>query len=474
MANKTKNKYTRASSVQSGPTANSSLQRQTPNWFEKHLSRRQVGKGLAWTAALSMAGLGLYQLAGDDEPEVAEESLELQKKEGWNVGSVGTALTYPAALTPTDSVGKVWNAYDPNYLVSIYQPRDPQWQPFFTPTLLQSLSQTSLNSEVKLIRTGEMIEAYQRAEGLRSLIASGKNTNQTLIISDLPGPASIAVGAAMADAVTLVPVFDNWPHPLGVVRSHETLGALAYYANEIDEKRKNLPENAPAMLLLDANRLSPYTDQDNQFDNRYLAKLPPAEQLKQRGILQVIYLTKDQTQTAELDDINEDFVEWQKNDINVRMLRLSDFKPYDEQLTAGNTTSSTSTTAPATTVRHYYYGGYPYSHWWFYNHYYYSRPATIIYGSGYSGAYGGNYRVPPPPVNTRPNFDPPSYRPVTRPTVFSSARVGTSPGATGVGRSKPSGFGRTSVRRGSDGRVNGVRSGRSGSYGRSGGGWFSG
>ncbi len=474
MANKTKNKSTRTDSVQSGSRVNSSLQRQTPNWFEKHLSRRQVGKGLAWTAALSMAGLGLYQLAGDDEPEVAEESLELQKKEGWNVGSTDKALTYTAGVTTTDSVNKAVSAFDPNYLISVYQPRDAQWQPFFTPTLLQSLSQISLNKEIKLIRTGDMVEAYQRAEGLRSLIASGKNTNQTLIISDLPGPASIAVGAALADVVTLVPVFDNWPHPLGVVRSHETLGAMAYYASEIDEKRGKLPENAPAMLLLDANRLSPYTDQDNQFDNRYLAKLPPAEQLKQRGILQVIYITKDQTQATELDDINEDFVEWQKNGINVRMLRLSDFKPYDEPLTASNTTS---TTAPASsTVRHYYYGGYPYSHWWFYDHYYWSRPTTIIYGNGYGygGGYAGNYRVPPPPINSRPNFDPPSYRPASRPTVFSSARVGSSSGTTGVGRTKPSGFGRTSVRRGSDGRVSGVRSGRSGSYGRSGGGWFSG
>ncbi len=455
--------------------ANSSLQRQAPNWFEKHLSRRQLGKGLAWTAGLSMAGLALYQLAGDDEPEVAEDSLELQKKEGWNIGSTGKALVFPAAVSPTDSVGKAWSAFDPNYLISIYQPRDAKWQPFFSPTLLQSLSQVSLNKEIKLIRTGEMIEAYQRAEGLRSLLASGKNTNQTLIISDLPGPASIAVGAAMADVATLVPVFDNWPHPLGVVRSHETLSAMGYYANEIEEKRKKLPENAPALLLLDSNRLSPYSDQDNQFDNRYLAKLPPAEQLKQRGILQVIYLAKDQTQAAELDDINEDFVEWQKNGINVRLLRLSEFKPYDQSLTASNTNSTTSTSGSTSTVRHYYYGGYPYSHWWFYDHYYYSRPTTIIYGNGYGygSGYGSSYRVPPP-VNSRPTFDPPSYRPQSRPTMFSASRVGTSPGATGVGRTRPTGFGRTSVRRGGDGRVSGVRSGRSGSFGRSGGGWFSG
>lgn len=186
MANKTKNKYNKAQSTQSGPMANASLQRQTPNWFEKHLSRRQLGKGLAWTAGLGMAGLALYQIAGNDEPEVAEDSLELQKKEGWNIGSTGKALVFPASVSATDSAGKTWGAFDPNYLISIYQPRDAKWQPFFAPTLLQSLSQVSLNKEIKLIRTGDMIEAYQRAEGFRSLIASGKNTNQTLIISDRP------------------------------------------------------------------------------------------------------------------------------------------------------------------------------------------------------------------------------------------------------------------------------------------------
>ncbi len=437
-------------------------------WFQNHLSRRKLGKGLMWTAALGMAGLTVYKLSGDDDPEVSADSLELQRKE-WNIGSTEKALVFPAGLSATDSQGKTWNGYDPNYLISIYQPRDSRWQPFFVPTLIQSLSQTSLANQIKPLLTGEMSDAYQRAEGLRTLIASSANANQTLIISDLPGPASLAVGAAMADTAALVPVFDNYPHPLGVVRAHETLGAMVYYAHEIEEKRSKLKENAPALMLLDSNRLAAYADQDNQFDNRYLAKVPPADQLKQRGIQQVIYLTKDQTQTQELDDINDDFVEWQKNGINVRMLRLSDFRPYDLPLTATNSatpSNSTSTNSSSTVVRHYYYGGSPFSHWWFYDHYYYSRPAVMY-------DYGGR-RLSPPPLNSRPTFDPPSYRPQSRPTVFSASRVGTSPGATGVGRTKPSGFGRTSVRMGSDGRVTGVRSGRSGSYGRSGGGWFGG
>jgi hypothetical protein len=280
-----------------------------------------------------------------------------------------------------------------------------------------------------------------------------------MIISDLPGPQSVALGAAMADTAQVVPVFDNWPHPLGVVRSHETLGAMAYYAGEIDEKRSKLKERAPAILLLDSNRLTAYTDQDTQFDNRYLAKLPPADQLKQRGVQQVIYLVKDESQKEELDDINDDLVEWQKQGINVRMLRLSEFKPVEEptQTTLAGTTTTT-------VQRHYYYGGYPWGSWWFYNHYGYGYPREVI-------IYRDGRNVPIPRPTTGPTFEPPTYRPTSRPTVFSSSRVG---GAGGVGKTRPSGFGRTSVRMSSDGHVTGTRSGRSGSYGRSGGGWFGG
>lgn len=431
---------------------------QMTQWFTQHISRRSVGKGLAWGAVLTMAGVTVYQLASDDDPEVSQDSLELQKKEGWNVGSTNKPLAFDGS-SGTDSRGKTWSAYDPNYLISIYQPRDPQWQPFFVPTLIQSLSQPSLNSQMRPVRTAQMADTYERAEALRNLISQTPNANQTLIISELPGPQSIALGAAMADTARLVPVFDNWPHPLGVVHSHETIGAMVYYANEIDEKRAKLPENAPALLLLDSNRLAPYTDQDTQFDNRYLAKLPPADQMKQRGIQQVIYLVKDQNQKEELDDINDDLVEWQKQGINVRMLRLSDFKPYDEpaQTTASGGTSTT-------VHRHYYYGGSPWTSWWFYNHYGYGYPREV-----YVYRDGRNVSIPRPASG--PTFDPPSYRPVSRPTIFNASRVG---GVSGVGKTRPSGFGRTSVRVSSNGRVTGTRSGRSGSYGRSGGGWFGG
>jgi hypothetical protein len=431
---------------------------QMTEWFTNHISRRSLGKGLAWGAVLAMAGVTVYQLAGGGDKEVDEDSIALQKKEGWNVGSTDKSLNFEGPSL-TDSRGKNLTGYDPNYLISVYQPRDPQWQPFFVTTLIQSLSQQSLSGQMKPVFTGQMRETYERAEALRNLISQATNPSQTMIISDLPGPQSVALGAAMADTAQVVPVFDNWPHPLGVVRSHETLGAMAYYAGEIDEKRSKLKERAPAILLLDSNRLTAYTDQDTQFDNRYLAKLPPADQIKQRGVQQVIYLVKDESQKEELDDINDDLVEWQKQGINVRMLRLSEFKPVEEPTQA--TVAGTTTT---TVQRHYYYGGYPWGSWWFYNHYGYGYPREVI-------IYRDGRNVPIPRPTTGPTFQPPTYRPTSRPTVFSSSRVG---GAVGVGKTRPSGFGRTSVRMSSDGHVTGTRSGRSGSYGRSGGGWFGG
>jgi len=167
---------------------------------------------------------------------------------------------------------------------------------------------------------------------------------------------------------------------------------------------------------------------------------------------------RDEKQQQELDDINDDFVEYNKNGINVRMLRLWDFAPYDEQVT----TPVPGATPAVVRETHYYYGGSPLSHWWFYNNYFYRPYPTVVVVRGGQG-------VSLPRSSGPPAIRPPAYRPVSRPTIFSAARVG---GASGIGRTRPSGFGRTSVRM-SGGRVTGTRAGRSGSFGR-GGGWFGG
>jgi hypothetical protein len=437
------------------------------DWFKKDISRRsatnRIGKGLAWSAVLGMAGVSVYMLASDDEEEVTKDSLDLQRSEGWNVGSTDKTISLYYTQSEDSLKRKDWTDFrDPNRLIAALQPASSAWQPYFVPTLMQSLAQESLRSKIEPIINGDMQAAYGRAQALGELIAQSENPGQTLIVADLKGDDAVAFGAALAGKMHIVPVFDNWPHPLGVVPSHQTLGAMFFHAREIEEKKGQTPAQAPAVLLLDSNRLNAYKDEENQFDNRYMAKVPSADELKKRGVANVMYVVKDDTVKEELDDLNDEFVEWQKQGINVKMLRLSEFKPSNETLASG--TPATGTGAGTSTVvrNNYYYGGSPFYHWWFYNHYFYRPYPTVIISRG-----GYNYPLSRP--TTPPPFNPPAYRPVSRQTMFSGSRVGA---RSGVGRTRPTGFGRTSVRT-SGGRVTGVRSGRSGSYGRSGG-WFGG
>src|SRR5215831_17745936 len=96
------------------PSGTSKPGGQMTEWFTNHISRRTLGKGLAWGAVLAMAGVTVYQLADDDAVEVDEDSFALQKKEGWNVGSTDKSLTFEGSSL-ADSRGKDLTGFDPNY-----------------------------------------------------------------------------------------------------------------------------------------------------------------------------------------------------------------------------------------------------------------------------------------------------------------------------------------------------------------------
>jgi hypothetical protein len=192
---------------------------------------------------------------------------------------------------------------------------------------------------------------------------------------------------------------------------------------------------------MDRNRLARYTEEDDQFDNRYVAKLPTAKNLRSLGIRHVLYVTPDKADLRELDDLNDDFVDFAKASIDVKVLPLTDL---DQRPAERAATGSPSTA--------YYYGGYPYTHLWFWHSYGWYTPRSV---------------TPRPPAalpNVSRGAD---YRPALRPTIFSSRTLG---GGAGVGKQKPSGFGRVSVRASrSTGNITGMRSSRSGSFGRTGG-----
>jgi hypothetical protein len=389
-------------------------------WWHQMLTRRQANKELAKIGAITvlLSSAGITAGCQEDE-EVQRDTLELQQREGWNVGSTDKSLVFPDKSS-TDSKGSLdWAVYlEPSRLLKAYQPVNASLQPYVVPTLVQSLSQTSLKSQISPIFSNKMREAYSRGLGMREILLKSKDIGNIMIISDIPGPESIAYAAALSDVAEPIITFDNWPHPLGIVKSHLTLGALLYYAKEVEQNIEKRKTSAPAAIVLDNTRLAPYTDEDNQFDNRYMAKLPTAENLSTLKITNILYAVPTDNQTAEVADASK------------------------TSITPGMPTTG------ATNV--YYYGGHdsflPYFFLW-----YALTPRTYIPAYTYN-------RLPPAPMRK------PTYAPIRRPTMFSSSKVG---GTRGIGKTKPSGFGRVSTRVGSNGRTSGIRAGRSGSFGRS-------
>jgi hypothetical protein len=432
-------------------------------WWQ--MSRRTFIIGGAG-AVLAGAGL-VYVATRDDSTDVDKDSLELQRAQGWNVGSEDRRLVFPQTQSRDSQGAEGWKKYlDQPAMLAAYRPKSPEWMPFFVPTLIQSLQYGTLRGQLVPVFTPDMQASYERGQTIaRDFIANSQNAGATAFIVDIPGRESVAFGAGMAEQGRTITTFDNFPHPLGVAPSHETLAAMLYYAGEIEAKQAKVSGAAPPVFLLDSRRLTPYVDEDVQFDNRYLAALPSASKLRERGIQSIVYITPDRSRREELDDLNEEFVDYKKQGLNVAMLPLSDLVPVRE--VAGQPG------APQTVgERHYYYGGHRSSHFFFFHSYphFIPVPGYVVRDPVPSPANRGRVPLTAP---ARP-ISAPKYEPVSRPTMFSSSRIGGRP--AGVGRTKPSGFGRTTARVSPEGRVVGVRPGRSGAFAsgrsRSSSGWF--
>jgi hypothetical protein len=403
-------------------------------------SRRSALKFLLGMGGIVGAGLvlraGCHALT--DEPAVTMDALDLQRKEGWSVGATGAALPFPDSMR-TDSAGNSNFAASLASLGRDLAPHDPRLDPYAVSTLFDVLDNprgAGLVSMIKPMHNAIMDVTNHAAQALASLFASEEDRKQTALILDLPGPESVAAAAGVAAVFAPVFLYDNWPHPLGVVPSHHVLAAALYYRPDLLSAQTQRAAPIPPAFVLDARRLAPYRDESDRFDNRYLARMPGADGFVRLGIQRVLYVTA-QSEAHEQDDLNDDFVALRDKGIDVKMVALSDFAPASEQVLREQN-------APITD-RTYYYGGHPHGSFFFWSSYHWYSPST----SGRT--YSGNL---PRPVSTGRTFTP-----AARPTLFSSRSIG---GLSGVGKQKPSGFGRVSYRSGS-GSI-----GRSGSFGRTG------
>ena len=120
----------------------------------------------------------------------------------------------------------------------------------------------------------------------------------------------------------------------GVVRAQETLSAAAYYQPLFAEaKRKADTALRPPMFVLDRRRLTPYTDDATQFDNRYVAKLPlTAAEMRALGADHVLYVLPARIGAGvELDDLNDELVVYASGGVDVKALhKLPDELSWDE------------------------------------------------------------------------------------------------------------------------------------------------
>lgn len=422
-------------------------------WWYEGLEREIDGvarrKALLGILALGVgiAGVGLVvsKVAKSKTAGIDSDALEAQKSFGWNVGADTTNLDYQTA-----ALGELCDPAVQTTLATRLRPTDAAYLPHYRATLFQALSATpttnglvdtgkALREQMRPVSNAETRVAFDKGRALGSLF-EGEVARGKAILVDLSGPLAVAFAAGLAQKFEPVFAFDGWPHPRGVVPSHLTLGSAIYYTELLEKLATERPTGAPPAFVLDRARLSPYEDDSDQFDNRYLATLPTADGLAALGVTQLLYVSTDGEKEA--DDLVDDFLAYKKRGIELRMVSLTDFSADPKATTTAPVVlAKRGASASYESNPNVYYGGSSSTHYWFWN----------SYGWG----------SPPRPA-TRPSLlvQRPIYVPVSRPTLFSGF-------GSGSGRSRPSDFGRVTVHTSpSTNRPTGFS--RSGSWGRGG------
>jgi hypothetical protein len=406
-------------------------------------------------------------------PDVTDDrktALDMQKEYGWSFGAVDEPLVFDGVTTKPFQPGAL------SSLAADLAPVSKYLVPYFQATLFQSPDAVPkslgkldpsevagfkpLSQVMQPIFTKKMEAAYARGKSLASLFASVSETGQTpadtkaALIVDLPGPEAVAFAAGATSIFDPVFLFDNWPHPRGVVRAQETLSAAAYYqplfaaARSASRTRARLP-----MFVIDRSRIATYRDDATEFDNRYVAKLPThAGALSELKITHVLYVVPTSSDASrELDDLNDDLVAYAAGGVDVKSVSLDMFAP--DTTDGGITSAATKPTESDKLVEEsgfVYYGGSRGSHHAFFVDYPWAKPART--------------------ATTRPGSNPgKSFEPRPRTSAYSSGAAG---GWSASQRPRPSGFGTVPVViLVGTGVILGARYSRSGSWNRSSGGF---
>ncbi len=280
---------------------------------------------LAVGTGVGAAGL-IYEAVAPTR-RARRRTIDLQREYGWSFGAATESLVFNGQST---------EPFDRERLDRMAQelaPRLAKYAPFYVQTLFESPSAlpkavteadpapiASLKGALQPIYTPAMSEAFSRALGAADALAAPG----VALIVDLEGPSAVAFAAAASRRFDPVFLFDNWPHPRGVVPAHLTLAAAAYFQPMLARAaREGGSADAPPMFVLDRQRLSTYIDSAEQFDNRWVARMPGRDALKAIGVKRLAYVTPYTSAPWELDDLNDDLVFDHAGGISIVAIPLS-------------------------------------------------------------------------------------------------------------------------------------------------------
>jgi hypothetical protein len=207
----------------------------------------------------------------------------------------------------------------------IWAPRESAWSTWAKPILFAHISSRpqAFDAVASELEAEPSLEAAP-LPALPALQALPAAANETALVIDLPGIASIAIGmAAASSAFRPIPLFnaapaphaadapraainavvDVWPIVEALVAATARLGHLAIS-----------PAAPPAFLLDSARRVgSRLVHEPGTFDNRSISlptDFPSAGLLRQHGIAQVLLI--QQTGNAPQSDLAHTLLRWQE------------------------------------------------------------------------------------------------------------------------------------------------------------------
>lgn len=391
----------------------------------------------------------------DDYSAARKTSLEMQKAYGWSFGAIGEPLVFDGVTTKPFQPGALRS------LATDLSPAQSSLKRYFQATLFDapdavpsSLAKLDadeaagfrpLAEAVQPIFTPAMAAAYAAGKSLASIFASltesfaqTPSSARAALVVDLSGPEAVAFAAGAASVFDPVFLFDNWPHPRGVVPAQETLSAAAYYQPLFAESRAKAKAGRLPMFVLDRRRIAAYTDDAREFDNRYVAKLPTsAATMRALDVSHVLYIVPTRADASrELDDLNDELVLYGAGGLDVKALSLDMFAAAED---AGTPVGEGGV----------FYGGSAGSHHAFFVDYPWTKPART--------------------ATTRPASNPgKTYVPRARVTPYSSGN----PGSGVTTKPRPTSFSTVPVVIAvGTGVVLGARYQRNGSWNRSSGGF---